>query len=561
MSRLNRLGNRGGNEEEEKGREKHAFTIPDSQTPISFSGVNCGVMLLPLSFLLFAQSTPQAGFTLYGPQGNFDTHLVDSNGQFVHTWSGSNFPGDSVYLRPNGNLLRTYKVSGFPGSNLGGSGGGIREYSWDSAVLHDFQMANQTQQSHHDIAILPNGNVLMLTFDNVGQAAAISAGRDPSTIAGPNFWSETILELDLSTGTVVWEWSVWDHLVQDFDPTKANYNVVSDHPELFDVNFPPGTARKGDWLHCNGIDYNANFDQIVISSRAWSEIWVIDHGDSNSEILYRWGNPQAYGRGTVADQQLFNQHDPTWIPDDRPGAGNMLIFNNGTSRPAGTYSSVEEIVTPVDTNGNYPLALGAAYDPVSPVWTWTDNPPSNSFSALISGCERQPNGNTLITLGSTGHLIEADPTGKQVWDWYSPNGERIFKARRYERFFWPGDATVSIATGGRVTLDLVAGTANANRKYWIAGTLSGTSPGTDLGNGLTAPLNWDSFMDWSIRKVNGPVFNNFSGTLDANGSAAAVLDTLGPVSASYSGLTMHFAFILLKPLDFVSNAIPVALLP
>ena len=112
-----------------------------------------------------------------------------------------------------------------------------------------------------------------------------------------------------------------------------------------------------------------------------------------------------------------------------------------------------------------------------------------------------------------------------------------------------------------MALDLAAGKNRANRPYRIAGTLSGTSPGTDLGNGLTVPLNWDSFTDWTVRNVNGPALNNFSGTLDANGFATAVLDTLGPVSASYSGLTAHFAFVLLKPLDFVSNAIPVLLLP
>ena len=422
-------------------------------------------------------------------------------------------------------------------------------------------MATTTRQAHHDIAIMPNGNVLILTFDNVGRAAAIAAGRNPGTILGPNFWSETVIEVDLTTNTVVWEWKAWDHLVQDFDSTQANYDVVSDHPELINLNFPPGEARKGDWLHCNGIDYNANFDQIVISSRTFSEVWVIDHANSSRDILYRWGNPQAYGRGTASDQQLFGQHDPTWIPDGRPGASNMLIFNNGVNRPAGRYSSVEEIVTPVDAQGNYSLAAGAAFGPSSPVWTWTDSPPTNSYSSGISGCERMANGNTLITIGSDGHLIETNPAGNEVWSWDTPQDQKIFKARRYERFFWPGDATVSIATGGRVTLDLVAGMANANRKYLIAGTLSGTSPGTPLGNGLTAPLNWDSFSDWTIRNVNGPVLNNFSGTLDANGFAIAVLDTLGPVSASYSGLTAHFAFVLLKPLDFVSNAIPIALLP
>ncbi len=487
--------------------------------------------------------------------------MIDVTGQIIHTWKGSNHPGESVYLRPNGNLLRTYRIPGLPGSNINGIGGGLREYRWDGTVIWDFQLATASQQSHHDITILPNGNIVMLTFDNVGQAAAIAAGRDPASVSGSSFLSETIVEVDPATNNIVWQWKLWDHLIQDFDPNQANFGVISDHPELVNLNYPLENPAWGDWLHCNGVDYNEEFDQLVISSRAFSEVWIIDHSNPDSDLIYRWGNPEAYGRGTKSDQQLFKQHDPTWIPKDRPGGGNMLIFNNGNSRPGGPYSTVDEIVLPVDSQGNYTLAAGSTYGPSAPVWTWMDNPPSNSYSKAISGCERQPNGNTLITFGVSGHLIECDSNGNQVWDWQSPNGEMIFKVRRYQKWLWPGDATLSVATGGSVTLDLAVGNDKANRPYRIAGTLSGTSPGTNLGNGLTAPLNWDSFSDWTIRNANSPFLNNFSGTLDGNGFGTAVLDTLGPVSSSYSGLTAHFAFVLLNPLDFVSNAIPVLLLP
>ncbi len=77
------------------------------------------------------------------------------------------------------------------------------------------------------------------------------------------------------TGEIVWQWNAWDHLIQDFDNTKDNFGVVADHPELIDINF----ARDGgaDWLHTNSVAYNEEFDQIILSNRGTSEIWVIDH--------------------------------------------------------------------------------------------------------------------------------------------------------------------------------------------------------------------------------------------------------------------------------------------
>ena len=148
----------------------------------------------------------------------------------------------------------------------------------------------------------------------------------------------------------MWQWNAWDHLIQDYDASVDNYGVVADHPELLDINFIGATgnqAGRADWMHCNGIDYNAVLDQIVLSCKNMNEIYIIDHSTTTAEaaghtggnsgkggdLLYRWGNPQAYDSGLSSDQQLFGQHDVQWIEEGRAGAGDLLLFNNGVGRP------------------------------------------------------------------------------------------------------------------------------------------------------------------------------------------------------------------------------------
>src|SRR5262249_39710100 len=98
-----------------------------------------------------------------------------------------------------------------------------------------------------------------------------------------------------------------------------------------------------DWTHVNAIAYDVDRDQIMLSVRTFSEFWMMAHstppaeaavhpggrGGRGGDLLYRWGNPQAYRAGSKEDQQLFAQHDAHWIRRGLPGAGHVLVFNNG----------------------------------------------------------------------------------------------------------------------------------------------------------------------------------------------------------------------------------------
>jgi hypothetical protein len=405
------------------------------------------------------------GYSLLAPLKSKKTYLLDMQGRVVRTWESDCSPALSAYLLENGHLLRAAEHREAKKSFGGpGAGGCVQEWTWEGELVWDFKLTNDKQLHHHDILKLPNGNVLMVVWDKKSRQEAIDAGRRPDLVSD-YLLPDSILEVQptgKTTGKVVWEWHLWDHLIQDHDKTKANYGKVAEHPELVDVNFTgkvmdalakdkgamdklksigyvgsPAAKKQRvspDWTHVNAVAYNAELDQIVISIHEFSEIWIIDHGTTTAEaaghkggrhgkggdLLYRWGNPAAYRAGTVKDQRLFAQHNAHWIPRGRPGEGHLLVFNNGVRRPEGTYSSVDEIVLPVDAKGRYAYKAGTAFGPDKAVWTYTAPKKSDFFSMMISGAERMSNGNTLICSGASGIIFEVTPESEVVWKYVNP---------------------------------------------------------------------------------------------------------------------------------------------
>jgi hypothetical protein len=267
------------------------------------------------------------------------------------------------------------------------------------------------------------------------EAEAIQAGRNPSLLSEGKLFNEQILELQ-PVGTnqvnVVWEWNIKDHVVQDLDATKDNFGVVSDNPQLLDINFLNNNNPQANWLHINSIQYNESLDQIVLSSRRLSEIYIIDHSTTTAQaatnsggiygkggdILYRWGNREAYDKGTDVDRTLDSQHYPHWIPDGLTDAGKLMIFNNGNTRG---YSSVDIINPPTSSPGIYVYDDTNGYGPAVAEWIYTTPTPSDLFSSILSSGQRLPNGNTLICDGNSGYFLEIDPSNTIVWEYVNPD--------------------------------------------------------------------------------------------------------------------------------------------
>jgi len=384
------------------------------------------------------------GYMLTAPLQTTTSYLIDTDGAVVHSWPSSYRPGNSAYLLEDGQLLRTGKVTnGNRYVNTGGVGGIVEMINWTGEVTWSYQLAGDEQCLHHDVEILPNGHVLTIAWELKSSTEAVAAGRNPDKLTDGELWPDMILEINPANDEVVWQWHVWDHLIQNFDAAQANHGVVADHPERVDVNHVSNPQGIADWTHFNSIDYNSELDQILVSVHGFDEVWVIDHSTTieqaasntggtygkGGDLLYRWGNPSAYG--TPGDQMFFGQHDAQWITSEFPGAGNILVFNNGQFRPAGNYSTIDEIVPDMSGSGIYSLTPGQAYGPVFPVWNYESIPPSEFYGQNISGVQRQPNGNTLMCEGPTGRIFEVTDLGETVWSYQNPFGTPVFRAIKY----------------------------------------------------------------------------------------------------------------------------------
>ena len=439
--------------------------------------------------LLVNEPEATHGYTLIVGRFNNYIHLIDHLGRIVHSWQFEQWLPHAKLL-DNGNLLVMIRQDA-------GRRSSVAEVDTDGNIVWQY---THFERLHHDFLNMPNGNVLILARGIKTRQEAVAAGANPAIVPDAGMEYDYLIEVrptGSEGGEIVWEWSAWDYIVQDFDPSKPNYGDPSEHPELIDINFlveTPHISRQSDawdWLHINGIDYNPDLDQIALSPRQYSELWIIDHSaaaevtptrnDSNvsngntpprmnvlnnksndnsrrgGALLYRWGNPRAYGHGTHADQRLFWQHHTQWIAPGLPGAGNILVFNNGYElvEDPPLRSSIEEIAPPMNGYA-YRRAPGAAYPPAEPAWTYSAETPTDFYSRIMGSTQRLPNGNTLICDSTSGNLFQVTQDGKQVW-----------------KYVYPMDANTPLKQGEEASLSDTLGqdyllNNNIYRAYWYA---------------------------------------------------------------------------------------------
>ena len=374
------------------------------------------------------------GYTLFSSHKN--TFLINNCGQVINQWSSDYLPGHSVYILPNGNLIRAGRKDTST-ITFGGVGGIVEMFDWDGNLVWEFIYSNDEQRLHHDIYPMPNGNILVLAATVMSNEETLQAGRNPNLVSGAGIlYNEQILEIKpIGTNdySIEWEWNFKDHLIQDYDDTKNNYGVIDEHPEKLDINFLNDRIPAENWLHVNSIQYDETLDQIVISSRNLSELYIIDHSTTAEEatgetggtygkggdFLYRWGNSAAYGQGNEDDRTLFGQHFPHIIKPGLKDEGKIILFNNGTDREP-VFSEVMIISAPTTSPGIYSYDPDSSYGPQTAEFTYSSNEDNDFTSGILSGAIRLPNENLLICDGNSGRLFEINSTNDIVWNYIIP---------------------------------------------------------------------------------------------------------------------------------------------
>lgn len=424
------------------------------------------------------------GYTLIYPHNQPHARLIDACGEVVHVWTNDSLrrPGNSAYLTPFGDLIWSHRPANFQSDPIWAGGGGavIEGRTWDNTVQWNYTLNDSTGRLHHDFALTNSGTVLAIAWERIDSLDAIAAGRNPALLEDGELWSERIIELQPNANggaDVVWEWRAWDHLIQDFDSTKTQFGDPALEPHRIDVNFGTPSSAAPDWLHMNSIDYNAELNQILVSVPTFDELWIIDKGAPEAGLIWRWGNPEAYGRGTAADQQLHYQHAAHWLDApyhlNTPDFGKIAVFNNRNPGATGPYSSAH-LIEPEwlvnDTSAAYAMTgndEASTYAPMDFDWTWTAPTPTDFFSSGLSNFERLPGGNNLILSGRTGEIFEFTASGDTAWQYRVPlqagaavsqgtelgiNDNLLFRATRYPSQF-PAFNGVDLSPTGTWELD------------------------------------------------------------------------------------------------------------
>jgi len=329
------------------------------------------------------------GFTLFGESGSAKTRLVNMSGEVVKTWD---FDAARTRLLPNCNALVVHGTKwGWSQEKWDALRPFVREYDWSGNVVWEYKAPGP---AHHDVQRLENGNTLVL-FRGLVPKSAKQSIEDPAK-RNSKIRTDTIREIS-PEGKTVWEWNAHDYL----DLNSCGKNPCEPLPESI-----TDQRRVFDWTHSNGISvipenkWHESGDtrfapgNIILTLRNWSSMVVISR--SSGEIVWEFND------------RLSGGHEGIMIERDLPGAGNILIFNNGR-----------------DTLESEVLEIHPQTREV--VWRYSDGP--DFYSAAAGRAQRLANGNTLISEDVPGRIFEVTPDHEIVWSYQA--GLRTARAHRY----------------------------------------------------------------------------------------------------------------------------------
>ena len=327
--------------------------------------------------------------------------LIDMNGRTVNEWRfdtdasqagakvASRTGADRARLLENGNVL-------VQRGGMMSEDGVIQEYGWDHALAWEFvpegKMPHRNYLGpHHDVYRKSNGNTLLICRHAVPEEHTKRI-RDPRC-QNQTIYEDAILEVN-PAAEVVWQWHGSEHL-------DLNHYRILASPNWF---AGPHNSTVCDWMHVNTVQAlpeNKWFDagderfkpgNVMISPRSLDTVYLIDR--DSSEVVWEYSGDYFGG--------LSGQHEPHMIPKGLPGAGNILIFDNGAS--------------PWRDLGHAGHSYVLEVDPTTKEVVWVYQNGSRFHAPYTSNCQRLPNGNTLICESAAARVFEVTPESETVWE-------------------------------------------------------------------------------------------------------------------------------------------------
>ncbi|MDR1512659.1 MAG: aryl-sulfate sulfotransferase [Propionibacteriaceae bacterium] len=390
--------------------------------------------IYPTGATLYDPARAWSGYTVF-PSAK-GALLIDMRGHEVNLWPGTHGFPDKIL--PGGFVLTT---TGQRDPKRGYMDGfDLVQLSWDGDVVwrfHDNEAIDDPglpfatlARQHHDhqregstvgyfapgaAPRTDGGTTLILVHQDV---------EDPR-ISDKPLLDDRIIEVTWE-GETVWEWRPVEHFAElDFDETARN--ALFRDPALV------GTGR-GDWLHLNCVstlgpnpwhdagDERFHPDNIIWDARNANILAIVSK--ATGRVVWRVGpdfsaTPELRQLGWI-----IGQHHLHMIPAGLPGAGNLLVFDNGGWGGYGAPSGLSRYgfnsqhrawSRVVELN---PQTLEVVWEHTARSAGWADR--SRFYSPYVSSAQRLPNGNTLLTEGSDGRLIEVTAAGETVWEYINP---------------------------------------------------------------------------------------------------------------------------------------------
>ena len=370
--------------------------------------------------------------------------LIDMNGNVVNRWKG--LDGMPNKMLPGGHVMGSTGVRNFKYGYQDMVD--LVEADWEGNIVWKFdkyelvkdlrQPPRWMARQHHDYQ--REGNPV--GYYVPGMEPKAGGGKTlilcHKTLKKPGISDkplvdDTIIEVD-HKGKIIWEWTCSEHFEQMGFSARAK-KTISRNPGM-----KPAGGGMGDWMHMNsmstlgpnrlydGGDKRFHPDNIIWDGRQTNIIAIIDR--KTGKIVWQLGPYFTASKALRKIGQIIGQHHAHMIPRGLPGEGNILVFDNGGS--AGYGAPNPGAPTGID-NARRDFSRVLEFDPITLEIKWQYPAPAPGpggnrlYSAFVSSAQRLPNGNTMITEGNGGRIIEVTTGQEIVWEYVSPYKHRMLK--------------------------------------------------------------------------------------------------------------------------------------